>query len=39
MTGQDHNRNFTLQRQKQVVKHQDPLLGKEVLDICERVRT
>ena len=39
MTGQDHNRNFTLQRKKQVVKHQDPLLGKEVLDICERVRT
>ncbi|XP_066017945.1 uncharacterized protein [Pocillopora verrucosa] len=28
--------NFTLQRQKHVVKHQDPLLGKEVLDICER---
>ena len=31
--------HFTIQRRSQVVKHEDPLEGQEVLDIYERIRS
>ena len=31
--------HFTIQRRSQVVKHEDPSEGQEVLDIYERVRS
>ena len=31
--------HFTIRRRSQVVKHEDPLEGQEVLDLYERVRS